>query len=446
MRIQFRFFLQQYQCPYGALVYQGSNTCQQTSFQTYANSLSLASSAVLANIVTDPLVGVASNVARPLAWFNQTKGQIGFVCGNFAQATLTVGGSSFTVAKLWSNLQNNCVASSQFGAGSNNGVSTSLSPGSTTIEGGSSVPIIVSSVVSGGFPTPVQFTVVGLPSGVTASFSPNPLTSGQQGTLILTADTTVQFIPSLAVTVTGQYNTGGLPPSMTTSALLTLQVIAATGGGSTGAQGPPGPTGPAGPQGDPGPVGATGPAGPQGPAGAAGPAGPQGPQGPSGAPGSQGATGAAGAQGPQGPSGPAGAMGPIGPMGPFGLQGPQGVPGPQGPPGTPGPPGSQLWTSYVPLFLKGYTVAALTPDNAIEVTRIQAQAGIPPSKCSVNAALIVSDGNTTYTLPIAASANDSGPIALNFAVGAHITLTLIPPGHCALWPASTSVAVQYKVQ
>jgi len=183
------------------------------------------------------------------------------------------------------------------------------------------------------------------------------------------------------------------------------------------AQGPPGPTGPTGPQGIPGPVG---PSGPTGATGATGPSGPQGP---------------VGAQGPQGIAGPAG---PIGPSGPPGLMGP---PGPQG---AAGPAGSQVWASYVPLLLASYTVSSLTPDNAITITRVQAQMGTAPRDCNV--ALSLSDGTQHFSLPIAASSNDSGSLALNIAANAHLALSVTAPSRCLIPPAIGSVVVQYKVR
>jgi Collagen triple helix repeat (20 copies) len=182
-------------------------------------------------------------------------------------------------------------------------------------------------------------------------------------------------------------------------------------------QGPPGPTGPTGPQGIPGPVG---PTGPTGATGATGPSGPQGP---------------IGAQGPQGFAGP---PGPIGPSGPPGLMGP---PGPQG---AAGPSGSQIWATYMPLLAASYTASALTPDNALSITRVQAQMGTPPRDCNV--AVSVSDGTHSYTLPIASTSNDSGPIALNIAANAHLALSVVAPPRCLIPPALGSVVVQYKAR
>jgi hypothetical protein len=105
-----------------------------------------------------------------------------------------------------------------------------------------------------------------------------------------------------------------------------------------------------------------------------------------------------------------------------------------------------VWASFVPAFLAPYTIAALTPDNAIEITRVQAQVGIAPSKCATNAMLTISDGTTSQTLTINGPANDSGPIALNYAAGAHVLSSVSAVPRCAIWPAAANVVVQYKVQ
>jgi hypothetical protein len=113
--------------------------------------------------------------------------------------------------------------------------------------------------------------------------------------------------------------------------------------------------------------------------------------------------------------------------------------------GSPGPTGSQIWSSFVPIFVAPYTIAALTPDNGIEVTRIQVQVGIGPSKCTTNAVLTISDGTTSENLTISGLANDSGPIALNYAAGAHLLLSVSTPSRCSVLPAAATVVVQYKV-
>ena len=340
-----------------------------------------------------------------------------------------------------------------------NDFSILVTPASAIIQGGSSASFQVSTAVTAGAPQTVQLAATGLPQGITASFNPNPIVSGLTSTLTLTGDSTVLFNPSVTVTVTGT------SPQTNHSATINLETIQ---GGSGGLQGPPGPVGPQGPQ---GPSGPTGPAGPAGSIGLTGPAGPIGTTGPAGAIGPTGSTGPIGLTGPAGPIGPTGSTGPIGPAGatgPRGLTGatgapgiqgpagaagqigfpgmigpigPQGIPGPKGPSG---PSGSQVRTSFVPFLVAPYTVSALTPDSSITVTRIQVQAGIMPRECSVAPTITITDGTTAQSLAISALANDSGPIALSYSAGAHITLKAAIGSHCEDQAAALSVVVQYK--
>jgi YVTN family beta-propeller protein len=157
--------------------------------------------------------------------------------------------------------------------------------------------------------------------------------------------------------------------------------------------------------------------------------------------------GPTGPAGPPGPQGLKGDTGPQGPQGPKGDQGPLGPQGPIGPAGPPGPAGSQVWSSFVPAFLAPNTVAAMTPDSDIVVTRIQAQLATAPSRCAANATLQISDGSSSYTLVLGSAANDSGSLALNFSAGRLISLfttAAICPGGRP--PTLANVVVQYKVK
>ncbi|KAI8610001.1 hypothetical protein BC830DRAFT_1085077 [Chytriomyces sp. MP71] len=75
------------------------------------NNLFSVSSHELAEAATDAAVGVATNVGSPLAWYDQTNGEIGDICN--AQQGTTVGGDGVTyvIQTQWSNSANACVAS-----------------------------------------------------------------------------------------------------------------------------------------------------------------------------------------------------------------------------------------------------------------------------------------------------------------------------------------------
>ncbi len=277
-------------------------------------------------------------------------------------------------------------------------------PSTVALQAGGSVSASLVTATTSGAAQPLALSVSGLPSGVTATFSPASLTSGQTGSVILTADGSVTSGTSGAFDVLVQ------GPGSSHLATITLNP------GSGGTPGPAGPTGP------------MGPAGPVGPAGAPGPQGP------------------AGSQGPPGPPGPTGGPGPPGPPGMPGPAGPVGPAGPPGPAGASGTDGGGIWAGFVPAFVLPYTMAALTPGNAIQVTRVQVTLGVAPSGCGSNASLTISDGTTKKALPITAGINDSGALALNYAAGARILLTVGGAARCAVWPAIGNVAVQYKAQ
>lgn len=63
----------------------------------------------LSEAVTDPDVGPAATFARPLAWADQTNGEIGDICSGQASLVLA-NGTTYRVQQEFSNLQNDCVA------------------------------------------------------------------------------------------------------------------------------------------------------------------------------------------------------------------------------------------------------------------------------------------------------------------------------------------------
>ena len=75
----------------------GSNT-------KFNNTTSVASHEMI-EAVTDPAVGLAQNLAAPLAWYDNTNGEIGDIC-NGQQGTV----SGYTIQLEFSNQQNACIA------------------------------------------------------------------------------------------------------------------------------------------------------------------------------------------------------------------------------------------------------------------------------------------------------------------------------------------------
>jgi len=64
----------------------------------------------LVESVTDPEVGSASAFVSPLAWYDQSNGEVADIC-NGQQATLTLDTSTWTVQKQWSNAEAACIVS-----------------------------------------------------------------------------------------------------------------------------------------------------------------------------------------------------------------------------------------------------------------------------------------------------------------------------------------------
>ncbi len=75
----------------------------------YLNDTTAVSSHELVEAVTDAQVGLANVVGPPLAWYDSVNGEIGDIC-NAQQATVTIGGTTWTVQTQWSNALGNCVA------------------------------------------------------------------------------------------------------------------------------------------------------------------------------------------------------------------------------------------------------------------------------------------------------------------------------------------------
>jgi hypothetical protein len=73
----------------------------------FNNETSVASHELI-ETVTDGAVGIATTYAAPLAWYNQTYGEIGDIC-NAQQGTIVGGnGTTYTVQKEWSNKSAAC--------------------------------------------------------------------------------------------------------------------------------------------------------------------------------------------------------------------------------------------------------------------------------------------------------------------------------------------------
>ncbi len=96
--------------PYGVFPDFGpTSACSQggCGVNTAANDLTSATSHEIGEAVSDVQVNLAPNFAPPLAWSDGP--EIGDLC-NQQQTQISAGGNTYTVQKMWSNLQNGCVA------------------------------------------------------------------------------------------------------------------------------------------------------------------------------------------------------------------------------------------------------------------------------------------------------------------------------------------------
>ena len=180
---------------------------------TFGNETSV-SSHELVEATTDPEVGLATVFAPPLAWYDAVNGEIGDIC-NAQQGSIVGGdGVTYVVQQEFSNVANDCIVSRPV----TSDFSVSAAPTSLTVAQGASGTSTISTTAINA-PESVSLAATGLPSGVTASFSPASVNAGGSSTLTLTASSGATTGPA-TVTVTGTAASGG-PHSATVSLTIT---------------------------------------------------------------------------------------------------------------------------------------------------------------------------------------------------------------------------------
>ncbi len=170
----------------------------------------------LSEAITDADVGIATTFAAPLAWMDQTNGEIGDIC-NGQQGSYVANGTTYTIQLEFSNAVSNCVLPPPAPAGAN--FTLSASPASLTVTQGTSGSSTITVNPSGGFTGSVSLSASGLPSGVTASFNPASTTGSSTLTLTASAAATTG---TATVTVTGTSGT----LTHTTAVTLTVNATA----------------------------------------------------------------------------------------------------------------------------------------------------------------------------------------------------------------------------
>jgi hypothetical protein len=89
---------------YGVIPDQGGACASGCGGGTQAQNTTSVASHEMIEAVTDAAVGLATSNAAPLAWYDNTNGEIGDIC-NGQQGVV----AGFTVQKQWSNAQNACI-------------------------------------------------------------------------------------------------------------------------------------------------------------------------------------------------------------------------------------------------------------------------------------------------------------------------------------------------
>ncbi|MGZ4875945.1 MAG: hypothetical protein ACXV5R_12295 [Candidatus Angelobacter sp.] len=169
----------------------------------------------LVEAMTDAFVGIATVFGPPLAWYDQTNGEIGDIC-NGQQGSYTANGTTYTIQLEFSNSANNCV---NFPVVSGPNYTLSASPSSLTVTQGTSGNSTITVTPSGGFTGSVTLSTSALPSGVTATFGTNPTTGTSVVTFTASSTATTG---TTSVTITGTSGT----LSHTTSISLTVNATA----------------------------------------------------------------------------------------------------------------------------------------------------------------------------------------------------------------------------
>ncbi len=164
---------------------------------TFNNQTSVASHELI-ETVTDAEVGMATQLGPPLAWYDNSNGEIGDIC-NGQQGTFVGGdGVTYTIQQEFSNQQNDCITTRS--TQTNPDFSVAVSPSSATVATSSSTSFSVTTSAIGGSTQTVALSVSGLPSGVTGTFSPTSVAAGGSSTLTVTASSTATGSSTFTVT------------------------------------------------------------------------------------------------------------------------------------------------------------------------------------------------------------------------------------------------------
>ena len=160
---------------------------------TVKDSVTVVASHEMSEAATDADVGLATSLGPPLAWYDNTNGEIGDICAGDPNATL----HGYRIQTEWSNADNKC-EEQRAGVTPTPDFSVSIAPPSQTIAPGNSTTYTVVATPANGFNGAVSYSVSGLPAGAKGSFSG----SGNSQTLSVAAATSTAA-GTYTLTVTG---------------------------------------------------------------------------------------------------------------------------------------------------------------------------------------------------------------------------------------------------
>ncbi len=133
-----------------------------------------------------------------------------------ATGTATTGTVSVTIGGTGSGVNSSTIISVTVNAAAQPGFTLSASPSSVSVTQGKTATSTITITPSGGFSGSVTLSASGLPSGVTAGFSPNPATSTSTVTFTATSTATTGTV-NVTIGGTGSGATGSTTVSLTVS-------------------------------------------------------------------------------------------------------------------------------------------------------------------------------------------------------------------------------------
>ena len=205
----------------------GCDTGCGSASTAFGNYTSVASHE-LTEMVTDAEVGLATTSGPPLAWYDNTNGEIGDIC-NAQQGTYTAcDGQSYSIQLEFSNAQNNCIGYPAPSCGTST-PDFSISASAASVQAGSSGSSTVSTTASGGSGT-VSLSLSGVPSGVTATLGTTSVTAGSGTTISISVGSSV-------AAGTYSFTVNGSEGTKSHSATVSLSVTSSGGGGGGGGGG-----------------------------------------------------------------------------------------------------------------------------------------------------------------------------------------------------------------